>query len=75
MYKDWPWFSTLIDLLEMILKKSEEKIAANYDSRLISDASSLALGAELRTKLHETSKAVLAVTGENVDSFPHFLTS
>lgn len=63
MYQDWPWFATLIDLLEMILVKSEERIAANYDKQLVTDAESLVLGAELRQNLARTETAVLAVSG------------
>lgn len=44
MYKEWPWFRTLIDLLEMILVKSELKIAENYDTQLVTDAESKTLG-------------------------------
>ena len=63
MYSKWPWFQTVIDLLEMILVKSEKQIAANYDAQLVTDAASKTLGAELRTKLTLTSEAVLAVSG------------
>lgn len=63
MYGNWPWFRTLVDLLEMILVKSEERIAANYDKQLVTDGKSLALGKELRDKLVQSSKAVLAVSG------------
>eukprot|EP01041_Mallomonas_annulata_P005192 gene5192-10384_t len=63
MYKEWPWFKTLIDLFEMILVKSEPKIAENYDHQLVTDEASLALGKELRDKLEKTSQAVLAVSG------------
>lgn len=30
-----PWFRTLIDLVEMILVKSELNIASNYDKQLV----------------------------------------
>lgn len=63
MYTKWPWFQTVIDLLEMILVKSERTIAENYDKQLVSDPVSRALGAELRDKLSITSEAVLAVSG------------
>lgn len=63
MYRDWPWFQTLIDLLEMILVKSDEQIAANYDAQLVTDPKSISLGKELREKLSRTSKAVLSVSG------------
>jgi phosphoenolpyruvate carboxylase len=44
MYTKWSWFSSFVDLLEMILAKSEPKIAQAYDKRLLEDAESLALG-------------------------------
>ena len=62
MYRNWPWFQTLIDLLEMILVKSEAKIAENYDIQLVRDAESVALGQELREKMKMTSSAVLEVS-------------
>jgi phosphoenolpyruvate carboxylase len=65
MYSNWPWFRTLIDLLEMILVKSDLKIAENYDVQLVTDPASLALGRELRGRLEETEKAVLAVSGHS----------
>lgn len=63
MYAKWPWFQTVVDLIEMILVKSEKEIAANYDNVLVHDAESKALGAELREKLTVTMNAVLAVSG------------
>jgi phosphoenolpyruvate carboxylase len=63
MYKDWPWFRTLIDLVEMILVKSDERIAANYDEQLVLDKASLSLGKEMREKLTTTAQAVLAISG------------
>mmetsp|Transcript_28874 Transcript_28874/g.41145 ORF Transcript_28874/g.41145 Transcript_28874/m.41145 type:complete len:959 (+) Transcript_28874:68-2944(+) len=63
MYANWPWFRTLIDLLEMILVKSDLKIAENYDKQLVTDPESLALGEELRVKMRQTEAAVLAVSG------------
>mmetsp|Transcript_102817 Transcript_102817/g.290500 ORF Transcript_102817/g.290500 Transcript_102817/m.290500 type:complete len:133 (-) Transcript_102817:24-422(-) len=63
MYLEWPWFRTVIDLLEMILAKSDSKIAENYDKQLVTDEPSLALGRELRDKMFNTMEAVLAVSG------------
>jgi len=63
MYREWPWFHTLIDLLEMILVKSDSAIAANYDRQLVCDPESLALGEELRAKLDQTAQALLKVSG------------
>lgn len=63
MYTQWPWFQTLIDLLEMILIKSDVKIAQNYDKQLVSDPESLKLGEEIRSKFKTTVDSVLAVSG------------
>jgi phosphoenolpyruvate carboxylase len=63
VYQEWPWFRTLIDLLEMILVKSEEKIAENYDKQLVTDAESIELGKELRAKMRLTSESLLLVSG------------
>ena len=65
MYSNWPWFRTLIDLLEMILVKSDYKIAENYDAQLVTDPVSLQLGKELRGRLQATEKAVLEVSGHS----------
>lgn len=62
MMVQWPWFRTVVDLVEMVLAKSEVRIAANYDQQLVKDEQSLALGQELRDRLQMTSQAVLAVT-------------
>ena len=34
MYRDWPFFRSLVDLLQMALGKADERIAAEYDRRL-----------------------------------------
>lgn len=63
MVHNWPWFRTLVDLLEMILVKSETKIAENYDKQLVADTESLELGRELRERMKQTADAVLQVSG------------
>ena len=65
MYIKWPWFTTMMDLLEMILVKSERRIAENYDKQLVLDDNSLQLGRELRQKLDESCKSVLLVSGHS----------
>lgn len=47
MYKKWSWFSSFVDLLEMVLAKSEPTVAQTYDKRLLRDCQSLALGGKL----------------------------
>jgi phosphoenolpyruvate carboxylase len=62
MYRDWPVFRSVIDLTEMVLAKAEERIAAEYDRRLVPD-SLQPVGAGLRARLGQASDAVLQVTG------------
>jgi phosphoenolpyruvate carboxylase len=63
MYKNWTWFHTLVDLLEMILAKSDKRIAENYDVQLLQDSNDKELGDELRGKLNDATDAVLTVSG------------
>ncbi|NVK41496.1 MAG: phosphoenolpyruvate carboxylase [Oceanospirillaceae bacterium] len=53
MYRDWPFFHATIDLLDMVLAKSDSDIAAYYDSRLVSEELQL-LGSSLRARLDRT---------------------
>jgi phosphoenolpyruvate carboxylase len=62
MYREWPFFRSVIDLLEMVLAKAEPAIAAEYDRRLVSPALR-PLGADLRSRLVRARLAVLDVTG------------
>ena len=71
MYREWPHFRSVIDLLEMVLAKAAPDIAAEYDRRLVSPGLR-PLGADLRARLARASAAVLAVTGhgELIESNP-----
>ncbi|MEC8392691.1 MAG: phosphoenolpyruvate carboxylase, partial [Actinomycetota bacterium] len=66
MYKEWPWFQTLVDLLEMILVKSDSRVAANYDRILVKDEASLKLGEELRARMKISENAVLSISKNKV---------
>lgn len=37
MYYNWPFFQSTIDLVEMVMAKSDLRIAKVYDDKLISD--------------------------------------
>lgn len=63
MYSDWPSFRTTIDLVEMVLAKSEPAIAQHYEDVLVSDPSAKELGEEVRKQHLETEAVVLALTG------------
>ncbi len=65
MYQEWPFFRSTIDLIEMVLAKSSPGIAQQYDARLVPEQLRR-VGDVLREQLHETARAVLAVTGHEV---------
>jgi phosphoenolpyruvate carboxylase len=62
MYLEWPFFRSLIDLLERTLGKADPGIAAHYD-RQLAPADLRPLGTSLRERLDRASAAVLAITG------------
>ncbi|KAF8389824.1 hypothetical protein HHK36_024343 [Tetracentron sinense] len=61
MYKEWPFFQSTIDLIEMVLGKADIPIAKHYDEVLVSE-SRRELGAELRKELLTSEKYVLMVS-------------
>ncbi|OVA05058.1 Phosphoenolpyruvate carboxylase [Macleaya cordata] len=62
MYKEWPFFQSTVDLIEMVLGKADIPIAKHYDEVLVSE-SRRELGEELRRELLTTEKFVLVVSG------------
>ncbi|KAJ7943230.1 Phosphoenolpyruvate carboxylase [Quillaja saponaria] len=62
MYKEWPFFQSTIDLIEMVLGKADIPIAKHYDEVLVSE-SRREFGCELRRELVTTEKYVLVVSG------------
>jgi phosphoenolpyruvate carboxylase len=64
MYEHWPYFRSVIELIEMALAKSDARIAAEYDRRLV-PADLQPLGAELRARLARVINGVLEVTGRH----------
>jgi phosphoenolpyruvate carboxylase len=62
MYRDWPFFRSTMDLVEMVLAKSDPEIAATYDRLLVPD-SLRPMGDELRSELQRARELMLDVTG------------
>ena len=60
--QEWPFFRSTVDLIEMVLAKTDERIAAEYDRQLVPPELK-PLGADLRGRLDETIAVVLEVTG------------
>ncbi|OIT00807.1 PREDICTED: phosphoenolpyruvate carboxylase 4 [Nicotiana attenuata] len=62
MYREWPFFQSTVDLIEMVLGKADIPIAKHYDDVLVSETRR-ELGADLRRELLTTGNYVLLVTG------------
>jgi phosphoenolpyruvate carboxylase len=62
MYREWPFFRSLVELLEMALGKADGGIAAEYDHRLAPEELR-GFGAGLRERLRLATDGVLAITG------------
>ncbi|KAM7464393.1 hypothetical protein LguiA_032514 [Lonicera macranthoides] len=62
IYKEWPFFQSTVDLIEMVLGKADIPIVKHYDEVLVSE-SRRGLGDELRKELLSTEEQVLLVTG------------
>jgi len=62
MYKEWPFFQSTIDLIEMVLGKADIPIAKHYDEVLVSQERQ-ELGRELRSELMTAEKFVLVISG------------
>jgi len=63
MYKEFGAFRTTIDLVEMILAKSDPSIARHYENVLVTDPETVALGGEIR-KIHDAAEhAIMDLSG------------
>ena len=71
MYREWPHFQSALGLIEMVLAKADDRIAAEYDRQLVPD-SLKPLGATLRSRLSRATRAVLDISGhaELLESTP-----
>lgn len=65
MQEQWPFFQALLDMLEMVLAKTDSAVAAYYEQRLTEDKSLLALGQQLRDSLENTVAALRNLTGRD----------
>jgi phosphoenolpyruvate carboxylase len=57
MYQQWPFFQTYIDMLEMVLCKTEPEIAEYYEKILV-DKALFPIGKKIRQRLANTGKHV-----------------
>lgn len=66
MYSDWTSFRTTIDMVEMVLAKSDPSIAKHYDEVLVQEEKAKELGMEVRSLLQDTEEAVLDLTDHKI---------
>jgi phosphoenolpyruvate carboxylase len=64
MYREWPQFQSSIGLIEMVLAKSDGRIAGEYDRQLVPEHLQ-PVGAELRARLAQAIRGVLDLTGHD----------
>ena len=62
MYRDWHFFRSTVDLIEMVLAKAEERIAEEYEKRLVEEELK-PIGIDLRARLVAAKEAVLEISG------------
>jgi phosphoenolpyruvate carboxylase len=60
MYEQWPFYKTYVDMLEMVLAKSDVDLAEYYESRLVSEELKV-LGSSLRARLAIAKQCVLTI--------------
>ena len=58
MYEKWPFFTSYVDMLEMVLSKTDSEISEVYEARLVPEELK-ALGSNLRSRLHRAVDMVL----------------
>ena len=64
MYAEWPFFRSLVGLLEMALGKADVRIAAEYD-RQLAPGDLQAFAASLRERLLAATRGILSITGQS----------
>lgn len=62
MYREWPFFRSVIDLMEMVLAKADLRIAAEYDLRLVPQELRH-VGQELQQRLQSAVSSILKISG------------
>lgn len=64
MYQKWPFFRSTIDMLEMVLAKSDRNISAYYDEQLVSEELGV-LGSSLRQRLGDIVGLINQIKEQN----------
>ena len=65
MYREWPFFRTLLSNMDMLLAKSDISIASRY-AELVTDAALReSIFAQIQDEWHRTVRYLLAITGQS----------
>ncbi|BBM00926.1 phosphoenolpyruvate carboxylase [Microbulbifer sp. GL-2] len=62
MSREWPFFQGVVDMLEMVLAKSDTRVASWYEERLTDSEDLISLGESLRERLSRTVSALQQLT-------------
>jgi phosphoenolpyruvate carboxylase len=65
MYDKFDSFRTMVDLVEMVLSKSEPSIARHYEDVLVAAPEAKELGMEVRELMEQTEGSILDLTGHD----------
>ncbi|MFC6981232.1 phosphoenolpyruvate carboxylase [Microbulbifer taiwanensis] len=63
MNENWPFFQGVVDMLEMVLAKTDTRVASWYEERLTGESELIRLGDTLRERLAHTVSALQRLTG------------
>jgi phosphoenolpyruvate carboxylase len=64
MHRQWPFFRTLLSNLDMVLAKSDLRIAARYVELVEDKALGRRIFAQLKNEWHRADRALTLITGE-----------
>ena len=64
MCEEWPYFQTLLSLVEMVIAKAEPQIHAHYERSLVPEDLH-PLGVHLRASLEDTTRRLLELLGRD----------
>lgn len=65
MYRQWPFFRTYIEMLEMVVSKADSGLAQYYERRLV-EQELQPLGSVLRARLEDMRNLVLAIKEQQI---------
>ncbi|EIT87230.1 Phosphoenolpyruvate carboxylase [Fictibacillus macauensis ZFHKF-1] len=65
MYKEWPFFQSTIDNLQMALMKADLRVARNYTELVQDETTAQRIFSSIEEEYNITKAAILQITGQN----------